>query len=185
MSRKILDMSNDKLEELFSKTNDNFEEVYQKNADQDLDLDTKAKQSDLSVLKSRVDSLVANPGESTEGNAELIDIRVGADGKTYSNAGEAVRGQSSRLNTIINGSLLTELAFENGTIRGDGVLLDSDTRIRNTEFIRNPLFLVTSFDKTFQVYILFYDSNKNIIKNPALNLATNSLLELCYCKRCR
>lgn len=52
---------------------------------------TKASQQDLATLKSRVDNLVANPGEATEGNAELLDIRVGADGRTYPTAGNAVR----------------------------------------------------------------------------------------------
>lgn len=56
---------------------------------------TKASQQDLATLKSRVDNLVANPGEATEGNAELLDIRVGADGNTYSTAGEAVRAIAS------------------------------------------------------------------------------------------
>lgn len=45
MSRQILDMSNDKLEELFSKTNDNFEEVYQKNSDQDSEIASKRSKS--------------------------------------------------------------------------------------------------------------------------------------------
>lgn len=115
MSRQILDMSNDKLEELFNKTNDNFEEVYQDNSSQESILATKAKQTDLDTLKARVDNLTANPGESTEGNAELIDIRVGADGKTYPTAGEAVRGQYNKsvkiANSIITSSdQLTSLA---------------------------------------------------------------------------
>lgn len=103
MSRQILDMSNDKLEELFSKTNDNFEEVYQRDSEQDKSLqeleNSKAEDTDLKALKSRVDNLVANPGTPTEGNAELIDIRVGADGKTYPTAGEAVRSQISSVST--------------------------------------------------------------------------------------
>lgn len=97
MSRQVLDMTNDRLEELFQKTNGNFEEVYQKNSDQDSNLDTRAKQSDLDTLKARVDNLVANPGTPTEGNAELIDIRVGADGDIYPTAGDAIRNQISTL----------------------------------------------------------------------------------------
>lgn len=40
----------------------------------------KADQQDLATLKTRVDNLTANPGESTEGNAELLDMRVGGGG---------------------------------------------------------------------------------------------------------
>lgn len=49
-----------------------------------------------STLKARVDNLVANAG-NTGDNAELIDIRVGEDGTQYPTAGEAVRGQVSKL----------------------------------------------------------------------------------------
>lgn len=57
----------------------------------------KADQQDLNTLKARVDNLTANPSTSTEGNAELIDIRVGFDGKTYPTAGTAIRSQSEQL----------------------------------------------------------------------------------------
>lgn len=57
--------------------------------------DGKAGAMDL-VARERIDNLVAN-NNPTEGNSELIDIRVGADGKTYPNAGDAVREQVSSL----------------------------------------------------------------------------------------
>lgn len=53
--------------------------------------------SEQSVLSSRVNNLTANSGASTEGNAELIDIRVGYDGTIYNTAGEAVRFQTEKL----------------------------------------------------------------------------------------
>lgn len=45
-------------------------------------------------LKARVENLILNAG-STEGNSELIDLRVGVDGTTYETAGNSVRTQFS------------------------------------------------------------------------------------------
>ena len=92
-----LDQAKDKMADLFDKVQDNFDILSEHGGGVDQSLqeleNSKAEDTDLKALKSRVDNLVANPGTPTEGNAELLDIRVGADGKTYSTAGEAVRGQ--------------------------------------------------------------------------------------------
>lgn len=54
------------------------------------DVGRKAEQTDLNTQKGRIDNLVANAGNTT-GNAELQDIRVDAFGKTFANAGDALR----------------------------------------------------------------------------------------------
>lgn len=50
----------------------------------------KATQNELETEKSRINNLVANAG-NTDGNAELLDIRVDHDGTVYPTAGETVR----------------------------------------------------------------------------------------------
>src|SRR5690606_19768157 len=52
-------------------------------------LEQKASQLDLSTEKGRIDNLVANAGD-TDGNAELLDIRVAMGGQVYPTAGESV-----------------------------------------------------------------------------------------------
>lgn len=54
-------------------------------------------ETELGVLTDRVNTFTTLPEGSTSANAELVDIRVGSDNKTYPNAGDAVRGQVSNI----------------------------------------------------------------------------------------
>ena len=57
--------------------------------------DGKAGAVDL-LARERIDNLVAN-NNPTDGNSELIDIRIGEDQVVYKSAGDAVRGQASNI----------------------------------------------------------------------------------------
>ena len=63
--------------------------------------DTSIK-NDIQTQKSRIDNLTTLQEGSTTGDAELIDGRIGADGVTYTNIGDAIRTQCGNLNTLLD-----------------------------------------------------------------------------------
>ena len=66
----------------------------------------------INILQARVDNISSLPEGSTTGDAELADIRVGADGTTYDAAGNAVRAQFKEL----KGDLVKLSAYESNVI---------------------------------------------------------------------
>lgn len=71
---------------------------------------TKANQADLNVEKARIDNLIAS---GTVDGSEVLDVRVGVDGTTYSSAGEAVRTQINNLkNSTASTKYIDDKIFE-------------------------------------------------------------------------
>ena len=87
--------------------------------------------NNLNVVNARMDTFTAGNNAGTENNSELLDIRVGFDGKEYTTAGTAVRQQVKRLYEIEFDKYL--IAFDTvGQIMfaiPDPVMLDLDQMI--------------------------------------------------------
>ena len=89
---------------------------------------------DVNLLNSRVNNFSKLTSGSTTGDAELIDIRIGENGITYTSAGDAVRCQFQELkNTLIDKSIFTimdenykKLTVTKGkVVNADGSVSDS------------------------------------------------------------
>ena len=105
------------------------------------EITTRATQD--SVLSARMDTFASLPSGSTSGNAELLDIRVGANATTYSSAGDAVRGQATDLKRAINAEYpskgASDFTWEIGkTITSSGVVSTAAETALTDLFSVNP-----------------------------------------------
>lgn len=95
--------------------------------------DAKVVGQAIAVERSRIDNLTALPNGSTTGDAELADIRVGADGVVYASAGAAVREQICGVNeSLLEGFEMLHTGQKNvtpelvdGFVRSNGEISDN------------------------------------------------------------
>ena len=100
--------------------------------------ETLAREQADGLLSARMDTFTQLPSGSTSGDAELIDIRVSADGVIYPQAGDAVRGQIADLAKDVYSDILTinESALSSGYYYNESAELVSNA---NSWYTSTPI----------------------------------------------
>lgn len=106
----------------------------------------------LDVERKRIDNIVTLPDGSTTGDVELMDVRVGADGKTYENAGTAVRTQIVHLSDETDAlKSILDIGFSIGSIT-NGVDEPNANRARFSDKVKACRTVVTLVANSMYYY---------------------------------
>lgn len=146
------------------------------------------------VAKATVDNARLNEliESGTPEGAEVIDIRVGADGHVYSTAGEAVRGQVDEINLSIANSLTTSieaLRWEIGTITVTGLNTNVRSYARTKDYypcanIQTCKFtgVVRGEGETLDrnCFFAYYDAEKNFVERTASYTSGHAYMRIVY-----
>ena len=128
-------------------------------------------QLQIEVERARINNLVKMEEGSTTGDAELQDIRVGADSVTYPTAGEAVRGQF--------GNLFRDFQYIPITMASEGLRLNTDLNIISDYTIgitRSNEMLETVESSGHAVYARNVKKGESIVFTNAFALASDDAM---------
>lgn len=156
-----LDSQNTKIDNFKSEVNTSLS-----NQNTSINQTTSAQNSKITTLESRMDTFTRLSEGSTTGDAELQDIRVGANGITYDTAGNAVRGQYSQLKEDIID--VTNVCINNFNIEKT-YTQSADKKYNNIYFKAGTKYIFKSL-KNISVYL----SSEPVYTEKSITLMENS-----------
>lgn len=133
-----------------------------------------ARQNADNLLNDRINEII--DGASVDPDAELLDIRVGANGTTYDSAGDAVRGQFDETNDKVDAIIDVmnedaDITLEMGNISATGEELSSVKNFRTADFIPIDINEVSCIN-TFRLAVAIYDLTGTFVSRTGFTLTS-------------
>lgn len=137
-------------------------------------------QNNINIEKARIDQIASLPSGSTAGDAELMDIRVGSDGITYSSAGNAVRANDLSLKNTFKrlkhpgDNIVSELIYTQGGYYNttSGNSFNANANWGYTNLIPCTPGKTYYLNTSAAMYIGFFNSSGTFISGTAAIAAT-------------
>ena len=144
-----------------------------------VDGEIAARTASEALINARIDNIVALPEGSTQGDAELMDIRVGLNGVTYASAGDAVREQfetvDDTIDGIYDGKILIPYIENPGYVGSNGAISSQTIHLeiytnQIPVTVDEVLTLDLKYPTTKEIWfaVCTYDSNEDFIERKVL-----------------
>lgn len=159
--------------------NINAEATARQNADNTLqsniNAEASARQAADAVLQGQIDEFTALTPGSTTGDAELTNIRVGADGVTYATAGDAVRANDTELKShfkAITYHAADTSLWDFGNISYSTGADNTSQNFLKTNYLPSNIITVKSASAGYRYYIYAYEYDGTYVGTWAKNSKT-------------